>query len=149
MHPDGYFALVLDPASAETLRRGFCTLPRPIAHHCTVRYGTKNPADLPPPFTANDLGRTFTLAVTGYARRDDGGIEAVVVGLLLDNGRLLEHGFTENAIPHVTVATDGIVEPATANDLLRAGFERIAGPLLLARLEHTWASSSREEPAGA
>ncbi|MDI3287216.1 hypothetical protein [Polyangium sp. 15x6] len=149
MHPDGYFALVLDPPSAEILRRRFCTLPRPIAHHCTLRYGTKNPADLPPPFTASDLGRAFTLAVTGYARRDDGGVEAVVVGLLLEDGRLLEQGFTENAIPHVTVATDGITEPATANDLLRAGYERIAGPLLLARLEHTWASSSREEPPGA
>ncbi|MRG93131.1 hypothetical protein [Polyangium spumosum] len=148
MHPDGYFALILDPSSAEILRRRFCTLPRPIAHHCTVRYGTKDPADLPPPFTESDLGRAFTLEVTGYARRQDGGVEAVVVGLLLADGTLVERGFTENAIPHVTVATDGLTEPATANDLLCAGFERIRGPLLLARLEHTWASS-RDEPLGA
>jgi hypothetical protein len=147
MHPDGYFALVLEPPSADTLRRSFLTLAYPIAHHCTVRYGTDRPGDLPSPFTANDLGRTFQLKVIGYARAE-GKIEAVAVALVLPDGTFLERGFTENAIPHVTVATDGVEEPAQANDLLGAGFVRMDGPLLEARLVHTRASSKDAKRIG-
>ncbi len=146
MHPNGYFALVLTASSADSLRQSFATLARPIAHHCTVRYGTDQPADLPLPFTAEDVGLRFTLKVTGYARSTNNTVEAVVVALVLPNGTLLERGFSENAIPHVTVATDGIEEPARANDLLQVGFDRIDGPVLEATLEHTrW--SSKEELA--
>jgi hypothetical protein len=140
MHPDGYFALVLDAASAETLKRSFATLGHPIAHHCTVRYGTNRPIDLPLQFTETDLGQTFSLKVIGQVRLE-GKVEAVAVALVLPDGTLLERGFSENTIPHVTVATDGIEEPARANELLAAGFVRIDGPLLHARLEHTRASS--------
>jgi hypothetical protein len=148
MHPDGYFALVLDAASAEVLKRSFATLDHPIAHHCTVRYGSSCAADLPSPFAATDLGRTYRLKVIGHVRLE-GKVEAVAVALVLPDGKLLERGFSENAIPHVTVATDGVEEPARANDLLASGFARIDGPLLEARLEHTRASSNavrRDEP---
>lgn len=146
MHPDGYFALVLDERSAALLRERFATLSYPIAHHCTVRYGTQNPADLPPLFSSKDLGRVFLLKVTGKARRADGGIEAVVVALVLGDGRVVEFGFTENTIPHVTVATDGVTEPVEVNALLEAGYEAIDGPILAATLEHTRVSSRDSIP---
>lgn len=140
MHPDGYFALVLDAGSVEVLTREFATLRQVIAHHCTVRYGTNRPEDLPQPFGMADVGRTFRLKVVGRASLE-GKLEAVVVALVLPDGKLLERGFSENTIPHVTVATDGIEEPVRANEVLAAGFVRVEGPWLEARLEHTRASS--------
>jgi hypothetical protein len=142
MHPDGYFALVLDPASVTLLKETFATLPHTIAHHCTVRYGTDRPTDLPEPFRAEDLARVFRLKVIGYERLA-GKLEAVVVALVLPDGTLLENGFSENTIPHVTVATDGVEEPARANELLESGFVRIDGPVIEARLEHTRVSTKR------
>ena len=68
MHPDGYFALVLDAASQHILRREYATLRHVIAHHCTVRYGSDRLSDLPPPFVPTDLGRMFQLRVIGVAR---------------------------------------------------------------------------------
>lgn len=141
MHADGYFALVLTPESTALLVAGFATLSNPIAHHCTVRYGTSDPGDLPAIFSAADLGRVFVLEVTGFATRADGGVQAAVVRLLLPDGRRVERGFTQNAVPHVTVATDGVTEPVAANALLEAGFEPIHdGPRLRATLVHTHAS---------
>ena len=140
MHPDGYFALVLDEESAERLKRDFATLGHVITHHCTVRYGTQRAEDLPAVFAASDVGQTFRLKVIGLARLA-GKVEAVAVALVLPDGTLLERGFSENAIPHVTVATDGVEEPARANEVLSSGFERIDGPMITARLEHTRASS--------
>lgn len=140
MHPDGYFALVLEPASAAMLRHSFATLAHPIGHHCTVRYGTNRLTDLPAPFGGRDIGKTFQMKIIGYARAENK-VEAVVVALVLPDGTLLERGFSENVIPHITVATDGVEEPARANDLLEAGFARIDGPTLDAKLEHTYASS--------
>ena len=150
MHPDGYFALVLDTASREVLRNAYATLDHVITHHCTVRYGSNRPADLPSPFGEADLGQTFRLKVIGHVKLE-GKVETVAVGLVLPDGTLLERGFSENAIPHVTVATDGVEEPARANELLAAGFVRVDGPLLEARLEHTRASSNavrRDERVG-
>ncbi len=141
MHPDGYFALVLLPESSERLKRAFATLSAPLAHHCTVRYGTCDPVDLPPAFSAADLGQVFTLAVVGEKTRADGGVQAVVVALLGPDGRVMDQAFSENAIPHVTVATDGVAEPAEANALLAGGFDRVEGPALTAILVHTRASS--------
>jgi hypothetical protein len=142
MHPDGYFALILDEASRNLVRREYATLKHEIAHHCTVRYGTNRLSDLPAPFVPADLGRIFQLRVIGVARLE-GKLEAVAVALVLSEGRLLEAGFSENPIPHVTVATDGVEEPARANDLLADGFMRIEGPLLDARLEHTRTSTKK------
>lgn len=142
MHVDGYFALVLTPDSSERLVRVFATLSRPLAHHCTVKYGTQDPADLPRAFSAADLGGSFLLDVTGFKTRADGGVEAVVVALRRPDGRVVDEPFTENAIPHITVATDGVTEPAEANALLVAGFAIVAGPTLTAVLTHTRASSS-------
>jgi hypothetical protein len=143
MHPDGYFALVLTPESAALLEATFATLPNPISHHCTVRYGTCNPADLPEIFSPADLGRVYQLEVIGFATRADGGVQAAVVALWLPDGRRLERGFSENTIPHVTVATDGLTEPVSANDLLESGFEPVRGNLVLqAVLVHTRASRS-------
>ncbi len=68
MHPDGYFALVLDNASQHTLRREYATLRHVIAHPCTVRYGSDRLSDLPPPFVPTDLGRMFRLRVIGVGR---------------------------------------------------------------------------------
>jgi hypothetical protein len=138
MHPDGYFALVLTPASAARLKATFATLANPISHHCTVRYGTSNPADLPDVFSPTDLGRAFQLEVVGFATRADGGVQAAVVALILPDGRRLERGFSQNTIPHVTVATDGITEPVSANALLESGFEPVRGNVVLeAVLLHT------------
>jgi hypothetical protein len=140
MHPDGYFALVLDEPSSKLLVARFATLAAPLAHHCTVRYGTRDPADLPAPFTAADLGAPFTLAVIGFATRADRGVEAAAVALVLADGRRLTAGFSQNRVPHVTVATDGVTEPVEANALLEAGFGEVDGPLLAARLIHLAAS---------
>jgi hypothetical protein len=143
MHADGYFALVLTPESAALLEATFATLPNPISHHCTVRYGTCDPADLPEAFSPADLGRVFQLEVTGFATRADGGVQAAVVALISPDGRRLERGFSQNAIPHVTVATDGVTEPVSANDLLESGFEPVRGGVLLeAVLVHTRSSGS-------
>lgn len=136
MHPDGYFALVLDTSSSTLLKEEFATLPNLIAHHCTVRYGTDRPEDLPAPFRVRDLGKRFYLRVIGTGRID-GKLEAAVVALVLPDGTLQERGFSENTIPHVTIATDGEEEPAGANAMLEGGFTRVDGPMLVARLEHT------------
>jgi hypothetical protein len=139
MHPDGYFALVLDPGSRALVRARFATLPNPIAHHCTVRYGSCDPGDLPAVFSPADVGAVFLVQVVGFAARGD--VEAAVVALLLPDGRRVERGFSENAIPHVTVATDGVTEPVVANALLALGFEPLTdGPVLRATLVHTRAA---------
>lgn len=78
----------------------------------------------------------------GYGRAGDR-VEAVVVALVLPDGTLLERGFTENAIPHVTVATDGVEEPVRANDALESVYVRFNGPILEATLEHTRVSSKQ------
>jgi hypothetical protein len=140
MHPDGYFALVLTPTSKALLRRRFATLPRLYGHHCTVRYGTSDPADLPSRFQPSDLGRTFQLAVIGCATRADGGVQAVAVALVLPDGERVTRGFSQNRVPHVTVATDGVTEPHEANLLLELGFDPFDGPLFEATLTHTRAS---------
>jgi 2,4-dienoyl-CoA reductase-like NADH-dependent reductase (Old Yellow Enzyme family) len=132
---DGYFALLLSPASSERLAAAYATLANPIAHHCTVRHGTRDPADLLPPFTAADLGSPFRLKVRGLAR--SARVEAVVVSLVLPDGRVIDEGFSANRVPHVTVATDGASEPFLANALLEAGFEAIDGPVLDATLAHS------------
>ncbi|APR81629.1 Hypothetical protein A7982_06978 [Minicystis rosea] len=143
MHADGYFALVLAPESVALLRADFATLASPIAHHCTVCHGTCDPADLPAIFAPADLGAVFRLVVTGFATWADGGVQAVVVALLLPDGRRVDRGFSRNAIPHVTVATDGVTEPFMANALLEAGFDPVTdGPVLTATLVHTRASSN-------
>jgi hypothetical protein len=143
MHPDGYFALVLTPESAALLQATLATLPNPIAHHCTVRYGTCDPVDLPHVFSAADLGRVFQLEVVGFATRADGGVQAAVVALILPDGRRVERGFSQNAVPHVTVATDGVTEPVAANALLEGGFDPMRGGMVLeAVLSHTRASRS-------
>lgn len=134
-HPDGYFALVLSRESAALLRARYATLPNPISHHCTVRHGTSEPADLPAFFAPTDLGRSFDLQVIGFASSPE--VEAVAVALILPDGTALAGGFTRNPIPHVTVATDGISEPHLSNALLEAGFAPIPdGPRLTATLAH-------------
>jgi hypothetical protein len=145
VHPNGYFALVLAPASSAALVRALATLSGPIAHHCTVAHGTRDPADLPPAFAASDLGRTFRLAVRGFATRADGAVQAAVVALVLDDGRVVESGFSNNRVPHVTVATDGVCDAAEANALLEAGFAPMKGPTLEATLLH---SDAWEDPEG-
>lgn len=143
MHPDGYFALVLEEPARELLLREFLTLREPIAHHCTVRYGTQSPLDLPPAFSATDIGRLFSLKVIGRVCRPDRGVEAVVVGLVDERGEVLQSGFSENDVPHITIATDGVAEPVIVNEVLREGFSALDGPVLLAKLEHTRASSKK------
>jgi hypothetical protein len=144
MHPNGYFALVLTPESSARLREALATLENPIAHHATVAFGTRDPADLPRAFSPSDVGARFGLLVRGFATRADGGVQAAVVALVLPDGRIVEEGFSINRVPHVTVATDGITEPAAANALLEAGFERRSGPALEATLLHSDAWRSPE-----
>lgn len=142
VHPNGYFALLLSPDASARLAGAFATLPSVLAHHCTVKYGTRDPSDLPPAFAPADLGRTFALQVRGFATRPDGGIQAAVVSLVLPSGAAVDHGFSENPVPHVTVATDGLTEPLAANALLAEGFAVVDGPTLVATLVHTYASSA-------
>jgi hypothetical protein len=137
MHPDGYFALVLTPDSSAQLVAALATLAVPLAHHCTVAYGTRDPAALPGIFAASAIGERFRLRVRGLATRADGGVQAAVVALILADGREIEAGFTANRVPHVTVATDGRTEPAAANALLEAGFAPASGPILWATLLHS------------
>jgi hypothetical protein len=137
MHPEGYFALVLDPESSARLVAALATLAEPVAHHCTVVHGTRDPADLPGVFGAAAVGERFGLRVRGFATREDGGVQAAVVALILPDGREMEEGFSRNPVPHVTVATDGETEPAAANALLEGGFARVEGPVLWARLLHS------------
>jgi hypothetical protein len=137
MHPDGYFALLLTPESSAQLVAALATLAAPLAHHCTVAHGTRDPADLPAIFTPTAIGERFHLRVRGFARRADGGVEAAVVTLILADGQEIEHGFSSNAVPHVTVATDGQTAPAAANALLEAGFAPVDGPILSATLLHS------------
>ncbi len=137
MHPNGYFALVLAPASSALLVDTLATLPSPIAHHCTVAHGTRDPADLPSAFSPADLGRRFRLTVRGFATRADGGVQAAVVALALDDGRVIDAGFSINRIPHVTIATNGVCDAADANALLEAGFAPLEGPTLEATLLHS------------
>jgi len=138
VHPDGYFALVLTPASSARVEAALATLSNPIAHHCTVCHGTADPAHLPPIFSAADIGRSFQLHVVGFAAGP--GVEAVVVTLILPDGTRVERGFTQNAVPHVTLATDGEAEPFTANALLEEGFAAVDdGPVLTATLLHSHA----------
>lgn len=140
MHPDGYFALVLTPESTSRLVEALATLEKPIAHHCTVAHGTRDPRDLPRAFTPADLGRRFGLLVRGFATRADGGVQAAAVALVLPDGRVVEEGFSCNRVPHITVATDGAAEPSEANALLEGGFSPCEGPPLAATLLHsdTW-----------
>jgi hypothetical protein len=145
MHPDGYFALLLTPESSARLREALATLENPIAHHVTVVYGTRSPGDLPPAFSPGDIGACFRLLVRGFATRDDGGIQAAAVALVLPDGRVIEEGFSKNRVPHVTVATDGITDPSASNALLEAGFERRSGPTLEATLLHSDAWHRPEE----
>lgn len=137
MDPQGYFALVLDPESSSRLVEALATLASPVAHHCTVAYGTRDPADLPGAFTSSDLGGRFQLVVSGFATRADRGIQAAVVALVLPDGRRLTEGFSINRVAHVTVATDGATAAAEANALLAAGFDPCEGPLLTATLLHS------------
>lgn len=139
MHPNGYFALLLTPESSARLA-ALATLAQPLAHHCTVAHGTRDPADLPAVFAVTAIGERFRLRVRGFATRADAGIQAAVVALILADGREIERGFSSNAVPHVTVATDGRAEPAEANALLEAGFTPVDGPILTATLLHsdTW-----------
>jgi inhibitor of cysteine peptidase len=138
LDPDGYFALVLTPASAHDLKERLATLAKPVAHHCTVRYGSRDPADLPAAFTAADLGKTFTLRVIGCKTREDGGIQAAAVALVRPDGYLDEQGISTNKVAHITVATDGKTSAVEANALLESGFQRIDGPTLTATLVHTY-----------
>jgi hypothetical protein len=137
MHPDGYFALLLTPESSAQLVAALATLPAPLAHHCTVAHGTRDPSDLPGIFATAAIGDRFGLRVRGFATRADGGIQAAVVALILADGREIERGFSSSAVPHVAVATDGLTEPAEANALLQAGFTPIDGPILAATLLHS------------
>jgi hypothetical protein len=137
VHPDGYFALVLDPESSARLVAAMATLVEPVAHHCTVAHGTRDPADLPGVFAVSSVGERFGLRVRGFATRADGGVQAAVVALILADGREVEESFSRNPIAHVTVATDGETEPAEANELLAGGFAIVDGPVLRATLLHS------------
>ena len=138
LDPNGYFALVLSPSSSHDLKERFATLAKPVAHHCTVKYGSCDPADLPEAFTAADLGKTFSLRVIGYKTREDEAIQAVAVALVGPDGYLREQGISTNKVAHVTVATDGKESAVASNALLEGGFVRIDGPWLTATLVHTY-----------
>lgn len=143
MHPDGYYALVLTAESRGRLRSLYATLPKPIAHHCTVIYGTKDPADLPAAFSPNDLGREFSLKVIGT--KGDMGVQAVVVALLAADGSPVTKPFSKNAIPHITVATDGISEAFVSNALLAKGYDVVDGPSVIATLVHTYETGEEDQ----
>ena len=127
-----YVGVILDaedteerPASTEALLRWWEAevgevLPKRVAHHCTLRFRPTE-AEL----AEYELGQATTLRVVGFAH--DAGIQAVVVELAGDMR-------SANAVPHVTVATDGVTPPVRANDLLSAGFTPVDGPVLTGRV---------------
>jgi hypothetical protein len=119
-----YVGVILDAAATEALLRWWETVVGPllqkhIAHHMTIRFRPTE-AEL----AEYELGQATALRVVGFAH--DTGIQAVVVELV-DVG-------SANAVPHVTVATDGVTPPVRANDLLSAGFTPVDGPVLTGRV---------------
>lgn len=133
----GYFALVLTQESKAALLSKHATLSQRVGHHMTLRFGTDDPADLPPAFTPEDMGKEFVLRVLGYKCREDGGIEAVAVALIRD-GRLTTDGISTNRVPHITVALNPeLAKPVMSNALLESGFDPLVDGLdLIAVLKH-------------
>jgi len=120
-----YVGVILDAAATEALLRWWEAvvgelLQKHIAHHCTLRFRPTE-AEL----AEYELGQATTLRVVGFAH--DAGIQAVVVELAGDMR-------SANAVPHVTLATDGVTPPVRANDLLSAGFTPVDGPVLTGRV---------------
>ena len=130
----GYFALVLTPSSEEALKARYAKLTKIFCHHRTLKFGSDDPADLPPRFCATDVGKSFKLKVIGFGRSAN--IEAVAVALIVD-GTLVTEGITNNKVPHVTVSTDDVTKPFASNALLEAGFDTVTDGLELdCTLEH-------------
>jgi hypothetical protein len=127
-----YVGVILDaeatevaPSATEALLRWWEAevgelLPKHIAHHMTIRFRPTE-AEL----AELVLGQATALRVVGFAH--DAGIQAVVVELAGDRR-------SANAVPHVTLATDGVTPPVRANDLLSAGFTPVDGPVLTGRV---------------
>jgi hypothetical protein len=119
-----FVAVVLDDESRERLVSWFPAglLMKTIAHHMTVKFKPSE-ADL----AELNLGEQIQLQVIGWA--DNGHIQAVAVTA---SPRLP----CANAVPHVTVATDGRTPPKFSNDLLEQGFTRVhGGPVLTGTLK--------------
>ena len=122
MKPE-YVAVILDDGS-ELLRWWTSeigpTLPKQFAHHMTIKF-KPSPEDL----EGIELGAPASLKVVGWA--DNGSVQAVVVSPV---------GATSTrAIPHITVATDGVAKPADSNALLQQGYVPVAGgPVLKGRV---------------
>ena len=119
-----YVGVILDAAATEALLRWWETavgelLQKHIAHHATLRF---RPTEAQ--LAEYELGQATTLRVVGFAH--DTGIQAVVVELVDVE--------SANAVPHITIATDGVTPPVRANDLLSAGFTPVDGPLLTGKV---------------
>jgi len=114
-----YVAVVLNSESRLRLCRWFpakALLEKLFAHHMTVTFRPTLEE-----FEKLPINQGVFLKVIGYAQ--DEHVQAVAV-----------MGFpSSNAIPHITVATDG-TPPKASNDLLAKGFTLIDGPTLLGRV---------------
>jgi hypothetical protein len=70
-----------------------------------------------------EVGSSVSLRVVGFAQNEH--VQAVVVEAV--------GATSSNAVPHITVATDGS-PPVLSNDLLQQGYVSVRGPYLSARV---------------
>ena len=96
-------------------RRNVCPLlDRKYAHHMTTAFRPDDDEMLTFP-----VGKMVRLKVVGYASNSKAQV-VVVKGFRSGNVR-----------PHITVATKSGVSPVYSNDLLRRGYKKVDGPILV------------------
>ena len=114
-----YSAIFLDDASHRELLAWWVKatelplLSQVHGHHMTIKF-----KPTPEEVAKLDLGQKVKVRVVGWAADEKG--QAVLVYPEVESTK---------AHPHITVSTDG-GSPAYSNDLLAAGFTRVAGPTL-------------------
>lgn len=87
-----------------------------FAHHMTIQFK-------PESLDEYEVGSHVSLRVVGYAQNEQ--VQAVAVEAV--------GATSSNAVPHITVATDGS-PPVLSNDLLAGGYTPVRGPYLSARV---------------
>ena len=91
-------------------------LDKKFAHHMTIQFKPKS-------LDGYEVGSSVSLRVVGFAQNEH--VQAVVVEAV--------GATSSNAVPHITVATDGS-PPVLSNDLLQQGYVSVRGPYLSARV---------------
>lgn len=119
-----YAGVMLDDSSKKRLatwwesHTGSDVLPKRFMHHMTIAFRPK-----PDEIAKIPVGKSVNLKVTGWA--DNGKVQAIAVKSPIRS---------KNAIPHITVATDGVAKPFESNALLAQGYNQVSGPVLSGRV---------------